>query len=91
MAGQIHIDATELGKMSGDTNRQMENVRDLTTAIDRAVGGTDWRSKAFSNFQEGWAQDNQILKQLQGNLQEWSQFCKSQVDPANRVNQPFRR
>jgi len=91
MAGQIHIDATELAKMSSDTNRQMENVRDLTNAIDRAVGGTDWRSKAFSNFQEGWAQDNQVLKQLQGHLQEWSQFCKSQVEPANRVNQAFRR
>lgn len=91
MSGLIKIDATELDRLSRDTKAQMGRVQDIRQAIDSAVQNKTWQSRAALNFTEGWMQDAQLLKQLEEHLQQWSEHCRKQVAPAERVNQPFRR
>ena len=91
MAGLIKIDATELDRLSRNTKTQMDRVQQIRQTIDSAVHGKTWQSRAATDFTEGWMQDAQLLKQLEEHLQQWSDHCRKQIAPAERVNQPFRR
>ena len=90
MGGTIKISASELEKLSRDTERQRQNVEEITKQINSAVSGTDWRSSAASSFKDVWTHDKGTLQRLQQDLESWSKQCRDRVPIANRVNEPFR-
>jgi uncharacterized protein YukE len=91
MSGMIKISASELDKLSKDSKRQRDRVDAVSSQINSAVSGTDWRSQAAESFKALWLKDKQVLTNLEGDLEAWSKHCASQVPIAERVNKSFMR
>ncbi len=89
MPGTIKISASELEKLSRDAKRQEERMQNISSQVNGAVNGTDWRSSAAESFKALWQKDKQVLSNLQQDLSSWGKHCASQVEPARRVNRPF--
>jgi len=88
----IRLSETELRDLSRSTQKQQQNVEDVSRAGDSAVrvADSEWRSQAFDTFKARWQQDKGRLDSLARELANWQKQTDQHAQVANRVNQPFR-
>jgi uncharacterized protein YukE len=87
----VRLSESELRDLARATQKQQQNVEDVSKAGESAVrmADSDWRSQAFETFKSRWNQDRGKLNSLSQELSNWNRQCTQHAQVANRVNQPF--
>ncbi len=73
---EVRASIDGLANLSRGIQRNTEDLRRLTTDIERTIGSTVWTGQAANKFKETWTQQKRNLEQMASLLEE----VKREVD-----------
>ncbi|HKP53633.1 MAG TPA: hypothetical protein VJ183_13400 [Chloroflexia bacterium] len=84
----IRMSASELRKLSSDTQRQLDSLGQVIQQIERVVSSADSQDPIVRSMRTRWPADKDALDQLAADLMEWSARCNQLAVVANEINLP---